>query len=276
MSIEIGGLYGPSTVWQEKGEKWHDDCLGVKKKRGNAVMCWGMISWNWKGPFWVWEQETEEEKANAMKAIKVYNINCMVEEKHLNDSWKLSVQCRELKEQELKTLREARAEAQKTGVKIKTTQSWRGKKYKVKSLKRGDPRGVDSWRYVTALARPLLWPTCKECLQQNPDFLLMEDNAPAHYSDFTTLERVKAGIPKVDWPPNSPDFNPIEHIWQLMKSRIQTHQGYERVTSITEMKETLQREWERITVQEVNKEISKLPRVKAKCIEQQGGNKFHG
>jgi len=93
-----------------------------------------------------------------------------------------------LKEQELKTQLEASAEAQRTGVKSKSTQSWRGKKYKVKSLKRGDSCGVDSGRYVTALARPLLWPTCKERLQQNPDFLLMEDNAPAHYSDLTTLE----------------------------------------------------------------------------------------
>ena len=84
-----------------------------------------------------------------------------------------------MKEQELKALREARVETQRTGVKIKTTQFWRGKRYKVKPLKRGaDPRGVDSWRYVTALARPLLWPTCIERLRQNPDFLLMEDNAP--------------------------------------------------------------------------------------------------
>jgi len=92
MSIEIGWFYGPSTVWPEKGEKWHDDCVGVKNKRGNVVMCWGMISWNWTGLFWVWEQQTEEEKWNAMKAIKVYNINCTVEEKHLNDLWKLSVE----------------------------------------------------------------------------------------------------------------------------------------------------------------------------------------
>ena len=80
----------------------------------------------------------------------------------------------------------------------------------------------------------------------------------------------------MDWPPNSPDFNPIEHLWELMKSRIQTRRGHERVTSISEMKEVLRQEWEKITGQEVNKEISKLPRVMAKCIEQQRGNKFHG
>ncbi|PUU74820.1 hypothetical protein B9Z19DRAFT_998221 [Tuber borchii] len=147
-------------------------------------MCWGMIGWNWKVPFWVWEPETEEEKINAIETIWVYNLNCTAEEKRLNDSWRLSAGWRELKEQELKALREAKVETQRTGIKIKTT------------------HGVDSWRYVTALARPLLWPTCKEHIQQNPNFLLMENNTPAHFSDFTILERVKAGIPKVDWPLN--------------------------------------------------------------------------
>jgi len=81
----------------------------------------------------------------------------------------------------------------------------------------------------------------------------------------------------VDWPPNSPDFNPIEHMWELMKSRIQTRRGHERATSVSDhMKEILQQEWDQITVQEVNKELSKLPKVMAKCIEQHGGNKFHG
>ena len=39
MSIEIGGLFGPSTVWREQAEKWHDNCVGVKKKREHSIMC---------------------------------------------------------------------------------------------------------------------------------------------------------------------------------------------------------------------------------------------
>ena len=46
MSIEIGGLMGVYIVWREADEKWHDDCVGAKKKQGTTVMCWGMIGYN--------------------------------------------------------------------------------------------------------------------------------------------------------------------------------------------------------------------------------------
>ncbi|RPB02245.1 transposable element Tcb1 transposase [Choiromyces venosus 120613-1] len=55
----------------------------------------------------------------------------------------------------------------------------------------------------------------------------MEDNAPAHDAGFTNWEREKQGVPKVDWPPNSPDFNPIKRIWWLMKHQISRLQGCE-------------------------------------------------
>ena len=104
----------------------------------------------------------------------------------------------------------------------------------------------------------------------------MEDNAPAHDSDFTNYERTKEEINKLDWPPNSPDLNPIEHLWNIMKSRIQTRRDVERVTTAGEMKLILKQEWERITIEEINREVSKLPSILAQCISPKGGNKFHG
>jgi len=62
------------------------------------VICWGIISWNWKEPFWVWKLEIEEEKAIAIEALRVYNINCAAEEKLLNNSWRLSTGWTELKD----------------------------------------------------------------------------------------------------------------------------------------------------------------------------------
>src|SRR5204862_2871924 len=136
--------------------------------------------------------------------------------------------------------------------------------------------GIDSWRYVKYVARPILWPACKERLAGNPNFMLMEDNAAAHKSWYTTSEREKEGIPKIKWPANSPDFNPIERIWYLMKSRIQTRRGAERVTTVAHMKQVLQEEWDRITIEEINREISRLTKVMEKCIACNGGNNFHG
>ena len=172
-------------------------------------------------------------------------------------------------------VRELRKEARQAGEKVKTTQTWRGKKFKIHKLKRGDGKGVDSWRYVTKLARPLLWPQCKRRLAENLDFVLMEDNASCHDSDWTNQEREVEGIAKVDWPPNSPDFNPIEKIWTLIKRRIQRRRGLERITTIGQMKSVLKEEWEKITVVEINAQISLLPKTMELCIKQAGGNRFH-
>ena len=73
MSIEVGGTYGVNLIWREKGEKWHTDCIGQKKKKCATVMCWGMIGYGWKGPFYVWDIETEEEKKKAMQEINELN-----------------------------------------------------------------------------------------------------------------------------------------------------------------------------------------------------------
>lgn len=40
----------------------------------------------------------------------------------------------------------------------------------------------------------------------------MEDGTGAHEADFHNNARSKEEITKVDWPLNSPDFNPIERI----------------------------------------------------------------
>ena len=123
------------------------------------------------------------------------------------------------------------------GEKIKTIQTWREKKFKVQKLDRAGGGGIDAWRYVKHVAKPLMWPECHE-----RQVTLMEDNAPAHKSFYTNSEREKQGIKKLDWPSNSPDFNPIEHIWALMKKRILKRRGEERITTITRMREVLDEE----------------------------------
>ena len=275
MSIEVGGTFGVSFVWRQKDERWQDDCVGAKKKQGPTVMCWGMIGWGWKGPFHIWDSESKEEREKAKIQIASLNQAAQAKEDQLNRTWQTSPEWKELRQQELQAARELRQQALHTGEKVKTVQSWWGKKFKIYKLKRGEGKGVDSWRYVTKLARPILWPECKRRLADNPSFILVEDNAACHDSDWTNQEREAEGISKVDWPPNSPDFNPIEKIWTLMKRQIQRRRGLERITTVGQMKSVRKEEWEKITIAEINAQISLLPKTMVLCIKQAGYNKFH-
>ena len=264
-----------NRIWRDKTEKWHDDCVGARKKQCATVMCWRMVGWGWKGPFYVWEAETKEERQEAEEIIRELNEASAMKEEELNQEWRSSPEWSDLRVVELAAAAKQRAAEKRGAAKTRIPQTWRGKKFKIDKLKRGDGRGIHSWRYVKHVARPILWPECQRQLQQNPNFVLMEDNAPAHDSDYTNCEREKEGISKIDWPPNSPDFNPIEHIWTLMKKRILRRRGKEKITSVSLMKQVLTEEWDKITIEEINVEIEKLPGIMQHCLAVSGGNKYH-
>ena len=105
---------------------------------------------------------------------------------------------------------------------------------------------------------------------------LYRSNAEMMKQKKKDTEREKEGIKKMNWVPNSPDFNPIERVWYIIKPLILTRRGSERITTATRMKEALQEEWDRITIDEINDLISRLPTVMQRCINVQGGNNFHG
>ena len=92
---------------------------------------------------------------------------------------------------------------------------------------------------------------------------------------YSSLRLTALGIPKFEWVSNSPDFNPIERIWTILKRRIQRRRASERVTTVSEMKAVLVEEWEKITVGEINREIDKLPTIIMHCLSVNGGNSYH-
>ena len=60
-----------------------------------------------------------------------------------------------------------------------------------------------------------------------------------------------------------------------MKRRIQQRRGSERVTTVPEMKGVLHEEWDRITIEEINKEIAQLPTTNSGCLAAKGGNNYY-
>src|SRR3954453_20048631 len=53
-----------------------------------------------------------------------------------------------------------------------------------------------------------------------PGLIFMQDNSPIHTAHIVRDWFEEMGYNVMDWPPYSPDMNPIEHIWIALKKKI--------------------------------------------------------
>ncbi|GFW38680.1 transposable element Tcb2 transposase [Trichonephila clavipes] len=72
-------------------------------------------------------------------------------------------------------------------------------------------------------------------------FLFMDDNAPCHCTVAAEQLLESEDIERMDWPARSPDFNPIEHVWDFLGRRFAAR-TLSPVT-IRELRLALQDEW---------------------------------
>lgn len=63
-----------------------------------------------------------------------------------------------------------------------------------------------------------------------------EENCCKYYKDEMELEYID------DWPANSPDLNPIENVWRILKSRAKLHHSM----NFKQLRIAIEKEWARI------------------------------
>jgi hypothetical protein len=73
------------------------------------------------------------------------------------------------------------------------------------------------------------------------DCLYQHDSAPCHNARSVRECFVDNKVPEMDCPPQSPDLNPTEHLWDELERRL--HSRPQRLTSITALATALQEEW---------------------------------
>ena len=77
-------------------------------------------------------------------------------------------------------------------------------------------------------------------------------------------------IPKSEWPPNSPDLNPIENVWSILKERISEKNPLTKQQLI----DVAQQEWDDIPQQQIQNIIKSLPSRLETVIRKKGDHTF--
>jgi len=96
--------------------------------------------------------------------------------------------------------------------------------------------------------------------------IFMQDGAPAHTAKITKEFLANSNVKLMEWPAKSPDLNPIETVWGMMKARI-------RVDAFATA-ETLQKEvmkaWDSISQDQINELVLGFKNRVNKMVERKG------
>ena len=96
------------------------------------------------------------------------------------------------------------------------------------------------------------------------------DNEPKHTSKMTTALLRKLKVKVMDWSSISPDLNPIEHLWGILKWKVEEH----KVSDIHQLHEVIMEGWKWIPAAILAALVNSMPkRDKARCSALQAGHR---
>ncbi len=73
---------------------------------------------------------------------------------------------------------------------------------------------------------------------------------------MTTALLMKLKVKVMEWPNMSPDLNPIEHMWGILKRKVEKH----HVSNIQQLRDVIMEEWKRMPATSCAALVNSMPR----------------
>lgn len=127
--------------------------------------------------------------------------------------------------------------------------------------------GLDSKLYCTILEEDLA-PSVEYYGGNMADFIFQQDNDPKHTSRMAQNWLAANQIEVLDWPPQSPDLNPIEHLWSHLKRKLAKYEL--APTSIKTLWDRIVDEWNAIPPEVCNGLIASMPEMVSAVVKAKG------
>ncbi|GFV47824.1 transposable element Tcb1 transposase [Trichonephila clavipes] len=101
--------------------------------------------------------------------------------------------------------------------------------------------------------------------------LYQDDNAPIHTAKIVQecFAEHEGEVGHLDWPPQSPDLNIIEHLWRYLESKLRAR--FPPPSTISALETALHEEWLHIPLQVVHDLYASIPRRIQSVIQSKGG-----
>ncbi len=99
-------------------------------------------------------------------------------------------------------------------------------------------------------------------------FTFQQDNDPKHTAKITKEWLHNNSVTVLEWPSQSPDLNPIEHLWRDLKMAV-----HQRLPSnLTELERICKEEWQRIPKSRCEKRVASFPKRLMAVLNQKGAS----
>ncbi|KAI4886890.1 hypothetical protein NFI96_010503 [Prochilodus magdalenae] len=89
-------------------------------------------------------------------------------------------------------------------------------------------------------------------------FLFQHDRTPVHRASSIKTWMSESGVEELDRPAQSPDLNPIEHLWDGLERRLRARPS--RPTSVSDLTDVLLEEWSGIPISTFLTLVERIPR----------------